>query len=476
METIVAGGLVVTETGPIEADIAVAGGQIAGLFARGTAPKGADTTVIDAKGLVVMPGAVDLHTHFTGSHDHHAEELSKGTLGAAIGGITTIVEMPHSNPPATSVEAFAWKRELLGAHATIDFALWAGLNGSNLDEIDGLDRAGAVAFKAFLTSGDPSGAAPDRRALPLIRDAFLLEAMERIARVAGLIGIHAENHDLLVAARTRLQAEGRNDARAHAESGPEIAEIEAVSRVLTFARETGVRCHVVHVSSPRAAALIREARPETRATFETCPHYLVLDEDDLVRVGANARCGPPLRPRASVDALWEHALAGGIDALASDHCPYLPADKRAGDAAIWNAGMGLTGVETLGPVFFSEAVNRRGLSLSEFARMTAAAPAKIIGLYPKKGAIRIGSDADLAFYDPTAEWTVRGDDFHGLARWTAFEGLACRGKVVRTMLRGKSVQADGRRCVEPGNGQFLRRSARMSGRPAAVPARGAEEE
>jgi allantoinase len=384
-----------------------------------------------------------------------AEELREGTVGAAVGGITTIVEMPHSAPPATTVAAFEAKRELLAANSCIDFALWAGIDERNLEELRDLHKAGAVAFKAFLTSGDPSGAAPDEKGLPQVRDVPLLDAMREIAGFDGLIGIHAENHEILVAAKARMQTAGRHDAGAHAAAGPEIAEIEAVGRVLLFARETGVRCHVVHVSSPVAAMLVAERRRDTRVTFETCPHYLVLDEDDLKRIGPNARCGPPIRPRASVDALWTHVLDGAVDMIASDHCPYLPEQKEPGRTSIWNAGMGLTGVETLGPFFFDQAVTKRGLGLVEFARMTAGAPARLMGLYPRKGAIRLGADADLAFYDPSSTWTVRGERFHGLARWSAFEGLSCNARVVRTMVRGCTVQVDGKGQVQPGGGHWL---------------------
>lgn len=456
MDLVITGGLVVAPGGPVEADLGIEDGRIAGLFAPGCAPAGARRH-IDATGLQILPGAVDLHTHFTGSNDDPAGELREGTLGAAIGGITTVVEMPHSDPPATSVASFTAKRALIGRTSTIDFAMWAGLDNRNLDQLAGLDAEGAVAFKAFTTSGDPSGAAPDHKGLPRIDDGFLLDAMREIARFDGLIGIHSENHEILARARARLVAEGRNDMLAHAESGPEIAEIEAVSRVIAFARESGARTHVVHVSSARAAALIAGAHSGARITYETCPHYLALDQDDLVRIGPDARCGPPLRPRATVDALWAEVLAGRADALASDHCPYRPQDKQAGRDSIWLAGMGLTGAETLGPVFYSEAVVARGMELGEFARMTAEGPARIAGL-PAKGAIRIGADADLALYDPKSRWTVRGERFHGLATWSAFEGREVQGRVALTLSRGEIVQDMGDRRREAGSGRFVTRS------------------
>lgn len=457
MKRLITGGTVVTEQGAQALDLVIEAGRIVGLHERGSLSADGHE-LIDATGLIVMPGAIDVHTHFTGPHDFPEEELREGTLGASIGGITTIIEMPHSDPPATSPTAFRRKRALLEANSTLDFGLWAGLTNDNAEDLAELDALGASAFKAFLTSGNPTGEAPDKRGLPQMKDSALLTAMRRIREFGGLIGVHAENHELLLQARLAEQAAGRHDASAHAASAPEIAEVEAVSRLLLYAAETGVRCHVVHVSSPKAAELIRRAKADgVAASFESCPHYLILDEEDLIRIGPDARCGPPLRPRPTVDALWQHALQGGIDMLSSDHCPYLPEQKRAGDESIWEAGMGLTGVETLGPMFFSEAVAKRGMSLETFALMTATAPARLMGLYPRKGAIRVGGDADLALYDPQVEWTVRGERFRGLAPWSAFEGMACRGSVVRTLVRGIDVQVVGKRRLEPGQGRFVTR-------------------
>ena len=454
MDTLITGGLVVTETAVLRADLAIAGGRIAAIFDP-KMPRPAARATIDAAGLLVLPGAVDAHTHFTGSHSRAAEELREGTRGAAAGGVTTILEMPHSLPPATTVDGFLRKRALATAESTVDFGLWAGLDGVNLDALPALGAAGAIAFKGFLCSADPAGRATDPSGLPRLDDDQLLRAMHAIRGFDGLIGLHAENHAMLIGAGAALRAAGRNDAAAHAAAAPEVAEIEAVSRVLLLAGETDVRCHIVHLSSARAAALIAAARGRVRVSVETCPQYLLLDEADLIRIGPDARCGPPLRPRAVVDALWRHVLDGDIDTLASDHCPYLPAQKAAGRESIWLAGMGLTGIETAVPLFFSAAVQDRGMALTTFARMTATAPARRFGLGDRKGAIALGLDADLAFYDPAARWTVRGATFRGLAPWSAFEGMACRGRVVRTLVRGTTVYDDGEIRVDPGHGRFV---------------------
>jgi allantoinase len=279
--------------------------------------------------------------------------------------------------------------------------------------------------------------------LPRLKDGDLLDAMRAIAQRDGVIGIHAENHDLLQSAGQRQRREGRQDARAHALAGPEIAEIEAVNRVVLLAQETGVRAHIVHLSSAQAAADVQHRERGARISIETCPQYLLLTEDDLAEIGPFARCGPPLRSAGTVEELWAALKRGLIDTLASDHCPYLVQDKERGRSSIWEAGMGLTGIETAVPLFFS-ACRTRGVGLVQFARMTATNPAKVFGLYGRKGAIGIGFDADVVFYDLAQDWTVEGRTFLGHGKWSAFEGKRCHGRVVRTILRGQTIFEDGR--------------------------------
>lgn len=452
MDTLIKGGTVVTEHGVALQDIGISNGRIAALLAPGEAVQAA--RIIDATGLLVVAGAIDAHVHFTGSNPYPEQELFDGTCSAAMGGVTTIIEMPHSNPPATAVSAFEAKKAMAARQCVVDFGLWGGLDGQNADELPRLRDAGALAFKGFLCSSERDRKASDPSGLPALNDAELVDAMRVVGAFDGMIGLHAENHDLLIEAQARMKAAGRHDMRAHAEAGPEIAEIEAVARIIALSRETGTRCHIVHLSSGKAAALIAEAKDTAPISVETCSHYLLLDEEDLVRIGPWGRCGPPLRPRETIDLLWEHVLDGTIDILASDHCPYLPEAKSVGLESVWKAGMGLTGVQTTVPLLFSEGVLKRGLSLPDFARMTAAGPADLFGLYPKKGTIAPGSDADLVFYDPQKTWTISGRDFPGKANWSPFEGAECTGQVVRTMVRGIDVFADGELRVAAGFGEF----------------------
>ncbi|WP_172328186.1 dihydroorotase family protein [Mangrovicoccus sp. HB161399] len=452
----ISGALAVTPEGAQALDITVTGGVIEGLHVPGTGPDAARR--IDAGGLWLLPGAIDAHTHFTACGPDRGAEVFAGTCGAAAGGVTTVIEMPHGLPPAVDRASLAAKRALCEAHAAVDFALWAGLTGRNAAEIAGLAEDGAVAFKAFLCSPRLDGGAPDETALPAVGDGDLLEAMAEIRAAGSLLGVHSENQDILLAARRRMEAAGRTDMRAHAGAGPEIAELEAVQRLALLAAETGVAAHVVHMSSPRAAEVLARARAAgTDISAETCLHYLLLDEDDLVRIGNVARCGPPLRPAPILAALWEHVLAGGIDMVASDHCPYPPEDKAAG-LPVWQAGMGLTGIETNVPLLMSEGVLGRGMPLEQFARMTAEAPARRFGLWPRKGAIRAGADADLTLWDPSGETVVAGAAFRGRAKFSAFEGRKMRGRLVATLSRGDQVFREGRDLGAPGRGRFQRRA------------------
>lgn len=454
-ELLITGGLVATEGGVEKLDISVIGERISGLHRPGTAPSAA--RVIDAGGQWVLPGAIDAHTHFTACGPDRAEEVFAGTCGAAAGGVTTVIEMPHGLPPAVDVASFQAKRNLCAANAVVDFALWAGLTGSNASDIAAMAEAGAVAFKGFLCSPRLDGAAPDETALPALGDGALLAAMQAVRAAGSLIGVHSENQDILLAARQRLQAAGREDMRAHAEAGPELAEFEAVSRLALFARETGAATHVVHLSSPRAADVLKAARQQgVDITSETCAHYLLLTEDDLVRIGNVARCGPPLRAAPLPEELWGHVFAGDVDMIASDHCPYPAADKAPG-LSVWEAGMGLTGIETNVPLMMGEGVITRGLPLERFAQLTATAPAKRFGLYPRKGAIRIGADADLTLWDPEGETVIRGEAFRGRAKFSAFEGWTTRGRLLRTLVRGQEVFAEGRDLGGAGQGRFQRR-------------------
>ncbi len=450
MRTVIAGGDVVAPGGMVAADILVEDGRIAGLVERGT---GIGDATIDATGLVVLPGAIDAHTHFIQDDPEFGpptpdeiEGFANGGRGAAAGGVTTVVEMPQATPPTLDGKTFRRRVELAGKDAIVDFALWGGVcDGQDPAAIDDQIAAGAVGFKAFMCESDPT--------FPGVRDNQILLTLEQLRDTPYMFGLHAENDALLQAGLAREA--GRGDALAHADSRPPIVEIEAVNRAIFFAEQTGGWVHIVHLSAGGAADLVKQAKARgVKVTAETCPQYLALDRDDLARLGPYAKCAPAIRDREDVDALWGFLSDGTIDCITSDHCGFTKASKDAGRDRIWDAPNGLPGIQTLLPVFASEA-RKRGFSWERIAELTATAPARLWRLDDRKGAIRLGADADLVLFDPNGSWRVNAADLLHTQKWSPFEGVDLQGQIMRTILRGATVFENGAVPVEPGFGRFL---------------------
>ncbi len=463
--TLIRDGMVVTPHGARRLDLLIDGEAIAALAHPGAAV-GRTAEVIDASGLVVLPGAIDGHTHFTQDDpalfetDPDEEEgFEMGGRGAAAGGVTTVVEMPQARPSTVDGATFRRKRELAEESAIVDFALWGGVvQGQAAAAI--LDQAaeGAAGFKAFMCDSDPS--------FPGVDDAQLVLALRTLAGTPLMLGLHAENDALLRAGLADMARQGRKDPIAHAESRPRIVEVEAVSRAIVLAEQVGARVHVVHMSTGDAADVVAAAKQRGVAvTCETCPHYLTHDETDLRRLGPWARCAPPLRPRADVERLWGHIEAGTIDCITTDHCAFSHRSKLRGEKDIFAAPNGLPGVETFVPAVVTEG-RRRGVSWERIAELIAAAPARLWHLAPRKGAIVPGADADLAFLDPRRPWTVEGAQLHHTHKWTQYDGMTLDATVVRTMVRGRTVfDRDGEQFAPAGTGRFIRPTL-----PAALPA------
>lgn len=447
LELIIRGGTVVTPAGVEPTDVGVSDGVIVAVAEM----LDADARVeLDAVGLLILPGAIDAHVHCNEPGRTRWEGFATASRALAAGGATCFCDMPlNSSPPTVDGEAFDQKLAAAQASSVVDFALWGGLVPGNARHLEELSRRGAIGVKAFMA---PSGLDD----FPAVDDLTLLEGMRVCAELGLPVAVHAENAGLTTGLAQRAIAAGATGAREYLASRPVVAELEAISRALTFAGETGCSLHVVHVSTGRGVALIAQARAAgVDVTCETCPHYLALTEEDLGRLGALAKCAPPLRPRDECEALWMRLADGQVDMICSDHSPCPPELKETADFfAAWG---GITGCQTTLALLLTEGFVRRDLALEAVARLTAHSAAERFAL-PGKGRIEPGADADLALVSIGTESTLRASDLlyrHPVSAWT---GRTLHAGVVRTILRGQTV-FDGYR-VADSRGRLLTPSRR----------------
>jgi allantoinase len=443
-QIVIHGATVVTGSGPQRLDVVIGDGAILALM---TDASGVEGSRLDATGMTVLPAGIDIHTHLREPSAIDREGFHPGTASAVAGGIATVGEMPQAQPLVQDVESFELKRGLADAHSICDFALYAAATGQSREELIALRDAGVSAMKAYMCESSPG--------YPRLDDPGMVECLNTLVELDIPLIVHAENDELLSAGLTRMKAAGRRDPMAHAESRPPLVEVEAIARAVRLAAHTGARLHVAHVSTPDGAAIVRDAHDDgVRVTCETCPQYLLMDHSDLERLGTWARCAPSIRCREDVEALWEFVLDGTIMAIGSDHSPYTVAEKEAGAEDIFAAPLGLNVIQVMLPAVREEAM-RRGMTLSEFARLSATGPAEVIGLRPRKGAIEVGADADLAIWDLDAEWTVTPEQLFSKHPWTPLTGRRIRGRVQTTIRRGEVVFHHGAVVGVPGSGEFI---------------------
>jgi allantoinase len=451
LDLVVRGRLALPGREPSPGAVGVAGGRIAAIGSADAPFEAA--AELDAGDALVLPGVVDVHVH---TRSYAGEGIEAATRSAAAGGVTTIVDMPYdAGGSIADPDAFAAKVEDVEREAVVDVALWATVPPHGpLDHVDELVRAGACAFKLSTFETDPIR-------FPRIPDDQLLEAFRAIAAADGLAGVHSENDAIVRALIAAEQAAGRHDGLAHARSRPPFAETEAIGRCLELARATGVRIHLCHVTVGRGVELARRARADgVDVSAETCPHYLVLDEGDLARLGGEAKINPPLRPMGDVEALWHAVATGGVEIVSSDHVGW-PVERKRGDD-IFALASGVPGLELMLPLLH-DAVCERVLPISLLTEALSARPARRFGLWPAKGALAPGADADLVVLDPDERWTVDPARLVTSAGWSPYAGRELRGRVTHVVARGEQVFDDGEVVARPGRGAF-------------VPAAGAREE
>ncbi len=433
------GGTIVTPGGMRRADLGVRDGVIRAV--GDLEPVGA---VVDATGLLVLPGMVDTHVHLMDPGPTEREDFPTGTRAAAARGVTTIVEHTHAHPVRT-VADLEEKRGYLQSRANVDYGLAAHVWPNLIGELPSLWEAGISFFKIFTctTHGVP-GLAP----------AELLAALRTVASFDGRCLIHCEDESITAEAERALKAAGRADSALLIEWRNREAELVAVAATAVLAQVTGAKVSLAHVSSPDVVEVVESARRRgADIAAEACPQYFVLDESEVFDHGALRKFTPPARIRSEKerDRMWEAVRSGAFSHFSTDHAPATIAQKQSGD--IWEAPFGLPGLDTTLP-FLLDAALAEKIDLPTLVRLYAQAPAARYGLSPRKGTITEGADADLVLVDPEARWTVTDGDVISKAGWTPYAGTSFRGRVEVTYLRGLEIARAGS-CHDERVGRFL---------------------
>jgi allantoinase len=442
-ETEIANATIITPEGRHRGTLSIADGRIAAILEE---PSGEADRTVDAKGLLALPGMVDQHVHFMDPGDTTREDFITGSSAAAVGGVTTVVEHTHSNPVLTT-DDLREKREYLADRSIVDFGLMAHVFPDTIEHVRSLWQEGVAMFKAFTctTHGVP-GLLPDD----------LLRLFRSLADADARALVHCEDEFITEDNEERLRAALRDDYGVIPEWRSVEAELVAVNTVALLARLTGANITVAHASQPEVIDLVRRERGlGARLSIESCPQYFYLDADDVREHGPTRKFTPPAREEPAGELMWQRLAAGEVDLISTDHAPSTLEQKFARD--IWDCPFGLPGVETTLTMMLN-AVNAGRLTLERLAQVYSATPARLLGLYPRKGALRIGSDADVVLVDVEQEHTLRDEDIVSKAGWTPFDGLRVQGRPVMTFLRGTLIAKQGEVVVDPGVGHFAGRS------------------
>ena len=458
MNTLIRNGTVVTARETRVADVRIESGRITEVGPK--LPANPGDHAIDASGTYVMPGGIDAHTHLDMPLGEivSTDDFETGTRAAAFGGTTSIVDFAIQARGTRMRDALdTWWKKAAG-RATIDYGLHmivTDLSGAGLEDMDDMVGEGVASFKLFM-------AYPNSL---MVDDATIFKALSRTAKNGALICMHAENGGVIDVLTARALAEGKTAPVYHALTRPPLAEAEAVHRAIAIAEIAGAPVYIVHVSSEDALEQVREARDRGVPVFaETCPQYLLLSIEDLERPGfegAKYVLTPPLRPKEHQGKLWDGLKHDQLQVVSTDHCPFCFADQKTlGRDDFTKIPNGGPGIENRMQLIYHYGVNSGKLSLNRFVEIVSTAPARIFGLYPKKGEIAPGSDADVVIWDPNAAHTISARTHHMRVDYSMFEGFEVRGNARTVLSRGEAIVDGGRFLGKAGRGHYLKRAAR----------------
>ncbi|MFQ6085639.1 MAG: dihydroorotase family protein [Candidatus Bathyarchaeia archaeon] len=430
-----------TRSGLVGCGLAIDEGKVHRLAKAPNLPKASE--YVKGKGKLALPGLIDVHVHCRDQGLAHKEDFFTCTRAAAMGGFTTILDMPNNEPPTNNglrlrERAATARRKIVtnvGFHCTFP---------ESEDGVKGLCEEGAIGFKIYLVK--------PITAIDVDDDDALRGALSWAAVYGRTVSIHAESREIVEKLTADLRGRGRNDLEAFSLAHPPEAEVGAVERVLSLAKEVGARIHFCHVTVGRAISMIdRAKRSGLSVTSEVTPHHLLLTREDMVRIGTTALVDPPLREPADRDRLMSATAAGTVDVVASDHAPHM-IDEKIGQR-IWDVATGFPGLETELPLLLTQ-VNGGALTVQRLVHLLSENPARIFGL-AGKGGLREGYDADVTIVDPKEEFKIDPSAFHSKAKYSPFEGVKVKGRPVRVLVRGRTVMEDGEIVAEPGSGSIV---------------------
>jgi allantoinase len=442
VDIVIKNGLMVLPSGITQGSIVIDEGKIIGIV-KSSEPQ-ADR-VIDATGKVVLPGMIDMHVHLRDPGFPARENFESGTRAAAAGGVTTVIDMPNTVPATVTVEAFRDKKKIVDAKSLVDYGFIGGAGEIPPENIVGMVKEGATAFKSFLIARFKELAASDYT---------LYKHMQLLGELERPLLVHAENGDLVDKFMEEAVASGRTDPMAHCDFRPAIAEIEAVMRCITLAAETEVHLHICHMSSGDAVDIVEWAQSTGQVvTAETSTNYLLFNKEAMNERGPYAKVDPPLRSKEDQLRLWEALNDGTLDVLASDHAPYTKEEKEMGFKNIYDAPSGGVVIETTLPLML-DAVNNDKISLERLVEVFSTNPAMMNGLYSKKGDLMLGSDADIVIADMDMPFHIKGENLQTIQKITPYEDMKGKGMPVMTLVRGQIIYENGQVIGKPGYGTF----------------------